>query len=167
MTGETGMQDRFETFTSLIAKIGRNIRRIKNSALASYNLRSQHISVLYYLFSGENLTATDLCDRTKEDKSTISRALDYLESRGYLVCESRTAKRYKSPLVLTDKGRDVGRKISDTVNRVLDEAGAGLTEEDRVILYRSLSTVSENLEKIIQTERTVKEEKSEQNGRKV
>ncbi len=161
MTGETGMQDRFETFTSLIAKIGRNIRRIKNSALASYNLRSQHISVLYYLFSGENLTATDLCDRTKEDKSTISRALDYLESRGYLVCESRTAKRYKSPLVLTDKGRDVGRKISDTVNRVLDEAGAGLTEEDRAILYRSLSTVSENLEKIIQTERTVKEEKSE------
>ena len=161
------MQDRFETFTSLIAKIGRNIRRIKNSALASYNLRSQHISVLYYLFSGENLTATDLCDRTKEDKSTISRALDYLESRGYLVCESRTAKRYKSPLVLTDKGRDVGRQISDTVNRVLDEAGAGLTEEDRVILYRSLSTVSENLEKIIQTERTDKEEKSEQNGRKV
>lgn len=167
MTGEAGVQDRFEIFTSLIAKIGRNIRRIKNSALAAYNLRSQHISVLYYLFSGENLTATDLCDRTKEDKSTISRALDYLESRGYLVCESRTAKRYKSPLVLTDKGRDVGRKISDTVNRVLDEAGAGLTEEDRVILYRSLSTVSENLEKIIQTERTVKEEKSEQNGRKV
>lgn len=161
MTGETGMQDRFETFTSLIAKIGRNIRRIKNSALASYNLRSQHISVLYYLFSGENLTATDLCDRTKEDKSTISRALDCLESRGYLVCESRTAKRYKSPLVLTDKGRDVGRKISDTVNRVLDEAGAGLTEEDRAIMYRSLSTISENLEKIIQTERTVKEEKSE------
>lgn len=55
----------------------------------------------------------------------------------------------------------MGRKISDTVNRVLDEAGAGLTEEDRAILYRSLSTVSENLEKIIQTERTVKEEKSE------
>ena len=34
------MQERFETFTVLINRISRDIRRIKNQEMASYHLRS-------------------------------------------------------------------------------------------------------------------------------
>ena len=98
------MKERFETFTVLINRISRNIRKIKNQEMAEYNLRSSHISCLYYLYSEKELTATELCERCEEDKATISRALDYLETNGYLTCESKSAKRYKTPLLLTDKG---------------------------------------------------------------
>ena len=74
--------ERFETFTVLIAKISRNIRKIKNNEMAEYDLRSPHISCLYYLYSSEGLTATELCERCEEDKATISRSLDYLEKNG-------------------------------------------------------------------------------------
>lgn len=45
------MEERFETFTILINRISRNIRKIKNQEMAACNLRSAHISCLYYLES--------------------------------------------------------------------------------------------------------------------
>ena len=144
------MHNRYETFTVLINRICRNIRKIKNQQMAEYNLRSVHISCLYYLHSAESMTATDLCERCEEDKATISRGLDYLEKNGYLTCESKNVKRYKSPLILTEKGHEVGKKIADKISGVLDETGVGLTEEERLAFYRSLSIISESLEKCVQ-----------------
>ena len=45
------MQERFETFTVLINRISRDIRRIKNQEMAVYHLRSAHVSCLYYIYS--------------------------------------------------------------------------------------------------------------------
>ena len=137
------MKERFETFTVLINKISRNIRKIKNQEMAEYGLRSTHVSCLYYLYSEQSVTATDLCERCEEDKATISRAIEFLESNGYLVCD---AKRYKRPLLLTEKGMEAGKRITDKVNCVLEKVGIGLTEEERVAFYRSLSIISRNLE---------------------
>ncbi len=140
------MEERFETFTVLINRISRNIRKIKNREMAEYNLKSAHVSCLYYLYTSDNMTATDLCGRCEEDKATISRAVDYLETNGYLTCESKSVKRYKSPLVLTEKGRIVGKKIADKIRDVLDGVSTGLGEEELVQFYRSLSFISEQLE---------------------
>lgn len=140
------MNGRFETFTLLINRISRSIRKIKNQEMADANLRSAHVSCLYYLYASEGLTATDLCERCAEDKATISRALDYLEKNGYLYCTVQGAKRYKSPFLLTDKGKEAGRKIADKISLVLDEINDALTEEDRAVFYRSLATISDRLD---------------------
>ena len=142
------MQERFETFTVLINRISRNIKKIKNQEMAEYNLRSAHISCLYYIYSLKEATATDLCERCEEDKATISRALDYLETNGYITREAESAKRYKSPLLLTDKGFEIGKKISHKISSILDVISEGLTEEERVAFYRSLSIISESLEAV-------------------
>ena len=142
------MHERFETFTVLINRISRNIRKIKNQEMAEYNLRSVHVSCLYYLYISSGATATDLCERCEEDKATISRAIDYLETNGFLTCESKTAKRYKSTLVLTDKGNEVGKQIADKISAVLDTVSVDLTEEERAAFYRSLSIISKSLEDI-------------------
>lgn len=142
------MENRFETFTVLLNRISRNIRRIKIQEMAEYGLRSAHISCLYYLYQDGKLTATELCERCEEDKATISRALEYLESSGFLTCESKSAKRYKSPLALTDKGEEVGRKIAEKISRVLEEISAGLSEAERIAFYRSLSIISDSLDAV-------------------
>ena len=144
------MQERFETFTVLINRISRNIRKIKNQEMAEYHLRSAHISCLYYLYTAKKATATDLCERCEEDKATISRALEYLEQNGYITCEAELGKRYKTPLQLTEKGEEVGMKIASKIGAVLDIIGADLTEEERVAFYRSLSIISDSLEAVSQ-----------------
>lgn len=142
------MKERFEIFTALIAKINRNIRKIKNLEMAEYELRSPHVSTLYYLYSADGLTATDLCERCEEDKASISRTLDYLETNEYIICESKSAKRYKTPLVLTEKGKAVGKQIADKIDRVLAQTAMGLTDEERDAFYRSLTIISDTLEAI-------------------
>ena len=142
------MKERFETFTILINRINRNIRKIENQEMSEYNLRSAHISCLFHLYSATELTATELCEKCEEDKATISRAITYLEKHGYLTCESKFAKRYKSPLALTEKGNEAAKRIHSAVDRVLDEVGVGLTDEQRRDFYGYLSIICDNLDKI-------------------
>ena len=104
------MQRRFETFTVLINRISRDIRKIKNQEMASYHLRSAHVSCLYYMYSLGSVTSAELCEHCEEDKATISRAVDYLETNGFLRRDV-DAKRYKSPLLLTEKGRALAETI--------------------------------------------------------
>lgn len=142
------MNGRFEKFTVLITKISRNIRKIKNREMADYDLRGPHVSCLYYLYTSESLTATDLCEKCEEDKATISRSIDHLEKNGYIVCQSRKAKRYKAPLVLTEKGEEAGRQIAEKVKEVLDEIDDELTENERENFYRCLSIISDSLDSL-------------------
>ena len=142
------MEERFETFTVLIARINRGIKRIKAEEMAEFGLKGPHVSCLYYLSCCGEMTAAELCERCDEDKATISRALEYLEDSGYLRCESKTAKRYKSPLVLTEKGLATGKLIADKIDCVLEEVSVGLTEEERLSFYRSLTIISESLDAV-------------------
>ena len=127
--------ERYEKFTVLINKIGRSIRRIENKEMSEYNLRSTHVSCLYYLYLEDNLTATELCDKCAEDKATISRAITYLEAQGFLTCQSKSAKRYKSPIKLTEKGSEAGKKIAEKINHVLDGITYEFADEKRREFY--------------------------------
>ena len=143
------MDNRFETFTIQISKITRNIRRIKTEEVTEFDLKSPHVSCLYYLFKNvDGLTAKELCDMCLEDKASISRSLEYLEEIGYISCASTAEKRYKSPLFLTDKGQKVASVISQKIDNVLSVASLGLSDADREIFYKSLILISDNLQKI-------------------
>ena len=89
------MEDRFETFTILISRINRSIRKIKNQEMADWGLKSIHVSCLHYLHSQGSLTAAELCERCEEDKAAVSRAIDHLKSEGFI--EASTGRRRDCP----------------------------------------------------------------------
>ena len=142
------MDERFETFTVLINQISRSIRRIKAEQMESINLKGPHVSCLYYLSKNGPLTAAELCDRCEEDKAAVSRSLDYLEQNGYL--QIPEGKRYRRPLVLTQKGSAAGAEVSRRIDSIVALASCDVLEEDRLAMYRALSVISKNLEKIYQ-----------------
>ena len=144
------MNDRYETFTLLISSIVKNIRKIKAIEVEEFNLKSSHVSCLYYLFKSENgLTAKEICDICEEDKAAVSRSLDYLENQGYIVCQSKTEKRYNSLITLTEKGVEIGKIVAEKVDIAVQKASDGMSEENRVIFYDYLTAISENLQKIV------------------
>ena len=142
------MQERFQTFTTLIARLNRCIRKIKTEEMAELDLKSPHVSCLYYLYKADSLTSTELCNVCEEDKANISRSIEFLEKNGYIVCRSKTEKRYKSPLVLTEKGRETGAYIVRKIDAILEAVSRGVPEEHREVMYRSLSVICDNLQKI-------------------
>lgn len=141
------MQERFKEFTVLVANINRCIYKIKAEEMSDFNLKSSHVSCLYYIYRENSLTAKELCDVCGEDKANISRAIKYLENDGYLLCDSKTRKRYQSPLKLTEKGREIGKYIVQKIDAVLNYASEGLSDEHRRILYQSLNLINDNLNK--------------------
>lgn len=140
---------RFETFTTQINKISRNIRRIKTLKTRQLNLTGPCVSCIYYLYKhAEGLAAGDLKELCDEDKAAISRTLNYLEGNGFITCLSQAKKRYNSPLLLTDKGRDIGKIVVENIDSVLEEVSVGVSEEERILFYKTFAKISENLEKI-------------------
>ena len=139
------MRERFKTFTVLIANINRNIRRIKTEVMEEYDLKCPHVSCLYYLYVKGPLTAKELCEICNEDKGAISRSVDYLISES--IIENNTeGKRYKSLLKLTEKGKEVGAYVAEKINEVLDVASVGITDEERTIMYTTLTRINDNLQ---------------------
>ena len=142
------MEERFEAFTVLIGRISRSIKRIKSEEMAEFQLKGPHVSCLYYLSMADGLTAAALCERCDEDKAAVSRSLDYLEKGGYITCGSGAGRRYRTPLYLTERGRAVCRAINEKIGRIVNAASQGLGEAERRSMYRALTLVSGNLERI-------------------
>ena len=158
------MENRFETFTVLITSVSRSIRRIKTETMAEYDLKSPHVSCMYYLYKQPGMTAAELCELCEEDKAAVSHSILYLEKNGFLSRSGNAAdgtlrggsKHYRVPLLLTDKGRDIAAQLVLRIDRVLETVGEGVSAEDRAVMYRTLEQINRNL-------RTICEEYGEEN----
>lgn len=138
------MVDRFENFTVTILRLNKLIQKIKLLEMTEYGLRAVHVMCVYYLdLHREGLTASELARLTLEDKAAISRALGTLRDRGYINYNSR---RYNSKVVLTPRGEGVARHISNRAESAVEAGGNGLSEQDRAVLYSSLSRITKHLE---------------------
>lgn len=142
--------NRFETFTALVNRISKNIRKIKNEEMSQYGLKNIHVSILYFIYLSSSLTASDLCERCEEDKATISRSLSYLENNDYLRCDTQGMKRYNSPFYLTDKGLTVGKEIAYRIDTILETLSQDISEEERIILYKCLRSISNQTDQYIE-----------------
>ena len=97
-----------------------------------------------YYAGGGPVTAGELCRLTCEDKAAISRALGMLKGRGFI---NYDAGKYNAEVTLTGKGRELCDFIKVKSSAAVEAAGADLSEEERALLYKSLASVADNLEK--------------------
>lgn len=142
------MQKRFRMFTLLNAQISRCLRRIKTEELADMDLKSGHISCLHYLYKAGPLTAKELCELCEEDKANISRSMEYLKKKGYLLPLQEEGRCYKCRYTLTEKGEEAAARLDAKIADVLTVAGEGVSDADRAIMYACLSKISANLQRI-------------------
>ena len=142
------METRFEMFTGLITEANRCIHKIKTEEMAEFNLKSSHVSCLYYLYVSGELTLKELVNACGEDKANVSRSINDLERKGYIKSENKICRKYLSALKLTEKGIKTGKLIAEKIDKIIEDASVGLTQENRKIFYQSLSLICENLGKI-------------------
>lgn len=142
------MEERYQAFTVLVSNLNRCIYKIKTEEMAEYNLKSSHVSCIYYIYKFGSLTPKLLCDLSGEDKANISRALNYLEKNGYLIIGNKSDKKYQKPIELTYTGYKVGKHLSDKIKEILNYASDGLSIENRNIMYQGLNLINERLTKL-------------------
>lgn len=142
----------FSIFTNLITNIQRCINKIKDKNMKALGLKSGHVSCLYYLYKIGPMTQAKLVEMCEEDKSAISRKIEYLTKNDYVEKDKSEDGKYKQPINLTPKGQEVSAFIANKINEIIQKSDAELNNNDRQILYTSLEKVNEKLKKIIKEE---------------
>lgn len=136
------MIQRFEDFVTGITVCHRYIQRIKSAEMTEFGLKGTHVMCLYFLNRSGALTAAQLCQLCGEDKAAISRTLATLQEMGFIESEP---KKYRALLRLTESGHGVAQQVDGLIEQWVSFGGDGLTEEERVVFYRVLGRIAENL----------------------
>ncbi len=138
------MESRFETFTGILTSINRSIQKIKNIEMSDFGLKGIYVQCLFYLNNyKDGMSFKDLCLESGEDKSVVSKIINYLTEQGLVKVVGE--QKYKNMILLTDKGKVIGEKINIKVQEYLSEASVGISESDRNVMYATLDKINQNL----------------------
>lgn len=139
------MISRYEQFTTLISGIERGIQKIERDEMVKLGYKgayAQYLAAMKRYPLG--VTAAQLCEICDRDKAAVSRVVGELEAKGLIIRESGAA--YRALLTLSDKGKQVADFVCRKAQAAVDAAGAGLTENDRLVYFAVLERIARNLE---------------------
>ncbi len=92
-----------------------------------------------------SFTAKQLIDLARIDKSTISRAIKQLESRGLVELKADERDKRSKVLFLTKEGREIYKKLSVSAKAWEKSLLKDLSEQERVTLKAVLHKLNEHI----------------------
>lgn len=143
------MVSRFEQFSTSISCIYRYIQKIERVEMEKYGLKGPHAQCLLTMSRyPEGITSAKLCEACDKDKAAISRMVAELEEKGMIVRNTAGGIRYRAQLRLTELGEAAANHVEQRARRAVEEAGAGMTDQQRVTMYAALGLIAGNLQTI-------------------
>jgi DNA-binding MarR family transcriptional regulator len=130
-----------------IKGILRAARQRINAALAPLQLSSAEGDILFHLLTGGDcLRQEQLAERLDIGKAAVSRAVDSLEEKGYVVRARQTDDRRAACVRLTDKAAAAGGDIVGIYQRLYTGIQKGIADEEFGHIESVLSRVAANLQ---------------------
>ena len=105
-------------------------------------------SVLQALWEQEGLMHTELARRLQVQPATITKMLQRMEKAGFVERRPDPDDQRVSRVYLTDAGRAVRADVQQVWRQLEEEAFAGFTLEEQVLLRRFFLQVRENLKHV-------------------
>jgi DNA-binding MarR family transcriptional regulator len=154
--------ERFNQFVQLIESVHKSVNKIKLSIAPTLGVKSVHVFWLYELLSHpEGLTAATLANKSKIDRSLISREVEELRARGYIEVAAgggEKRKNYNSRIRLTEQGRELAQTITGYAMAAQLAADSGVSEEELQAFYATLKKLSNNLSQLAEQPKALKAE---------
>ncbi len=143
------MVNRFERFSFAISEISKYWHKLTSDEMEKYDLKGNHsVYLLALARSDGGMTAPQLCEACGKDKSDVSRMMRIMEEKGLVRKEGEHQNRYGGLFSLTAEGEAAAEHVSSKASRAVEIAGKDLTEEQRVIFYHALESITANLREL-------------------
>ena len=143
------MLRRFEQFCTSAFSIYRSILKIERIEMEKFGLKGPHAQCLLTMARyPEGITAAQLCALCDKDKAAISRTVAELESAGMLIRSCSGNNRYRAQLTLTEMGYKAAAGVAERAKCAVEQAGSGLSDEQRAVFYYALGLIADNLQNI-------------------
>ena len=143
------MVERFEKFSYFISELSRLLHKIESEEMEVLGLKGTHSIYLIVLarFKG-GITATELAKICGRDKADVSRAISALDEKSLIKKEASGKNNYRASLTLTDAGLSAAARLRARARLAVEYASAGVSDEDRAALYRSLEAICKNIQSL-------------------
>ena len=108
----------------------RHISRLIKEQIGSDSLNGPQFNILYELWRKDNITISELSNRTKLANTTLTTMLDRLEKLGYITRKPNPDDRREIRIMLEDKSQELEYQY-DEICRIMHSVNfKGFTEEE-------------------------------------
>ena len=140
---------KYELFSASVSSLYHDIQKIERVEMGNFGLKGPHAQVLLVMSRyPQGITSSRLCEVCEKDKAAISRSVAELEQAGLLTRTGRDGVRYRAMLMLTPRGEEAAQAVSCRARQAVEQAGEGLTDEQREVFYNVLALIAGNLHSI-------------------
>lgn len=141
-------QERFFRFTRLIDSLHKSVMRLRLEKAPAFGVKGVHVFWVYELARHpDGLSAAELAQSSKIDRSLVSRELAVLKKQG-LVAADNAARSYNAKLRLTEAGKKAAQDIKAIAMEIQSRASAGISDAELASFYATLEKLSRNLSSI-------------------
>jgi MarR family transcriptional regulator for hemolysin len=123
----------------------RSARQIINENLGPLNLSSAEGNILIHLLTqGNDMGQEQLVEQLDISKPAVSRALDSLEMKGFVIREQDPDDRRAHKVHLTGKAHEIGADIEQVYNQIYALALQGISQEEFSEFVKLFDRIAEN-----------------------
>lgn len=144
--GRRGENPILENLGFLLSKTNSKMKNNLARALKPYNVTHEQWPLLKWLWEQDGISQKVLSEKSLKDQPTTTRILDKLERRGLICRQADPKDRRVSLIYLTPEGREIRDPLIELAHQALEQALAGLSEQERTQLKNLLNRISDNLD---------------------
>ena len=142
------LKEKFNQYSFVLDRTARRVKQFAQSSFSNHgiDLTVDQWSVIKTLYEHEDLTHKDLADLCGKDQPTMTRIIDLLIKKGYVMRVEHPTDRRCLHIQLTNTGKDQAKTLAPMVKEFRMKAWENLTDEDFEHFTRILNTIYNNLE---------------------
>ncbi|WP_407432195.1 MarR family winged helix-turn-helix transcriptional regulator [Methanobrevibacter sp.] len=125
-----------------ISLIYRKHAKYLNNKMESVNLTFGLFPFLIEIYNNDGISQEDLAKLLYLNESTVTRNLEKLEKRGFII---RTPQKRKKIITITDEGKKVAKMVMDYDEKWDEIIKKDLSEEEYNIFKKTLIKICEGL----------------------
>ena len=118
------------------------MRNHTKEALAKLGITHGHFITLLYISENEGLTQAQLSEIHRKDRNIVSRNIDVLEEKGFVIRKRGIVDRRSFTIHLTDLGHSVVSTHKNLIKESEQEALSNLSKDEIAIFYSLLTKIA-------------------------
>jgi DNA-binding MarR family transcriptional regulator len=134
-----------ESLGYILANTGRKVTQHFTHRFEAYGITPEQWSVLHWLTKEDAITQRELSKRTEKDPTNITRILDQLERKGWILRKANAGDRRSYLIYITPSGLALSELLLPIEQDAVGNVEALLTEEQLDNLKVSLRIINQYL----------------------
>lgn len=118
------------------------IRNYTKEPLAQLGITHGHFITLLYISENEGVTQAQLSEIHRKDRNIVSRNIDVLEEKGFVIRKRGIVDRRSFTIHLTDLGHSVISTHKNLIKESEQEALSNLSKDEITIFYSLLTKIA-------------------------